>query len=333
MFCGLQVWLDKLTELLWHIYRLRGQVSDVGCAPFPQVTHPADSTHASLPPNAPVPGHKDLETENASSSSVSPSGTDFLPNLSECYGSEWLKFRDQGIVTLGILTKFPKYYVEGLFTPAELLKLLTAFMIAAPISPGSSEYVMPCLLLELASHELDKHRQLDPSSPAAPLLIQFPDKWVPAGVFIILTVYLQKVAGWRLRLSSQKARCLHRNCVEFHLPTGHGGSVTLVDSFEYLEVHVLEASTLACQRACPRIARDILRGVGEVCDRLHYGTPQLKIAFFCHTPSSACSQVPHLAEVVDDELVCSLSGRRSGELGSRDRVWLKLIPSGAAQGI
>lgn len=149
---------------------------------------------------------------------------------------------------------------------------------------------MPCLLRELATSDLDKHRQLDPLFPAVPLLIQFTDNWVPAGIFTILVAYLQNVAGWKLYLSSGNPCYLYCNCVEFSLSSGHRGLVTLVDSYVYLEVHI--KATENCEKSCPLIIRDIFSSMKEAACRLHYSPLQPKIAFFCLTPSPACSRAP-----------------------------------------
>ena len=70
---------------------------------------------------------------------------------------------------------------------------------------------------------------------------------------MVLIAYLQNVAHWQLSLSSGNPNCLHCNCVEFDLPANHRGSLVLVDSFEYLEVHIVEASQRTCKKVCPQI--------------------------------------------------------------------------------
>ena len=56
------------------------------------------------------------------------------------------KFRDRGIVTLELLSKkeFRRHYVQGLFSPVELLELFKKLLIVSPIT--EEEYLMPCLL-------------------------------------------------------------------------------------------------------------------------------------------------------------------------------------------
>lgn len=249
------------------------------------------------------------------------SGGGHFPDLSIFCDKERTKFRNYGIVTVSILKKFPRHYVDGLFTTNELLKLLTAFLVMAPLSESSHEYIMPCLLQGLSPRELDNCRRLS-SSPAAPLLILFSCNCVPAGVFVILTAYLQNLPDWSLSFSSSgNPCCLHRNCVELCLPSSLGGKVTLIDSLKYIEVHVHGVSDGAFEKTCPQIAAEILRGVKGAACRLHYGTLELKTAFPCPSPSSACLG-RHPATVIDNELVCSVSRRKTGEVQDQHRLWL-----------
>ncbi len=113
--------------------------------------------------------------------------------------------------------------------------------------------------------------------------------------------------------------------MEFRLPTGHGGLVTLVDSFQYIEVHVSNAKVKTCSKACSRIVWDIFDGIKRAAVRLQYGALEPKIAFFC----PECKPVPHLAYVVDDEWVCSMSPETSDELTDQHKVWFVPEPGHA----
>lgn len=331
VFCKAQVWLDKISELIVFVYMLLG---------YQQASH---SSHLCLsdgfkaasaePSTSELPSLLLGQPNTASGSQgpglatapvQPPASANTFPDLTECGTSEWFNFRDYGIVTLDILKKFQRHYIEGLFTPVELLKLLTAFLVLAPVTDESPEYIMPCLLQELAPEELHKYRQLDLSSPAAPRLIQFPNGCVPAGVFTLLIAYLRNFARWQLCMdSARNPRCLYRNCVEFDIPTGNRGSITLIDSFEHLEVHIFEASEKTCARNCFRVIQDLMDGVEEVGHRLHYGSLQPKAAFICFSLTHGSGSAPHPAEVVDDEWVCSVDRKIGGELTYRQLVWLE----------
>ena len=105
------------------------------------------------------------------------------------------RFRDHGIITVDLLNQFPKHYTEGVFTPADFLKLLRHLLIVACITEGV--YFMPCLLPELSSKEIDKHRS-GSHSPVAPILICFPGEWVSSGIFVAVIAFLQKDARWEI---------------------------------------------------------------------------------------------------------------------------------------
>jgi len=113
-----------------------------------------------------------------------------------CTG-EWLRFRDEGIITIDFLEKFPKHYVAGLFTPSDLLKLLQALFIIAHLA--GCEYFMPSLLEELQPEELDHYRcgHYGLTLPF-PLLVHYPGGCLPSGLFTSLLAYLQNVCSWKL---------------------------------------------------------------------------------------------------------------------------------------
>ena len=193
-------------------------------------------------------------------------------------GVECHKFRDHGIITNGLLMEFSKHYVEQLFTSHDLLKLLNGRLLVAQIT--DTEHIMPCVLPELSPEKVATYRQLDTNSSATPLLVRCPDNWIPSGVFTDLIAYLQNEVHWQVVLRDDNPVCLYRNCMKFELPTGKRGLVTLIDSFEYLEVHVC-ASPKSCSKLCSQIRQDIFQGLQKAADILGYKSLALQEAFFC----------------------------------------------------
>lgn len=59
------------------------------------------------------------------------------------------RFKNWGILCMTLLEKFKSFYIEGLFTPNHLLKLLESRHAIAIM--GSGDYFMPALLLHLSS--------------------------------------------------------------------------------------------------------------------------------------------------------------------------------------
>eukprot|EP00731_Ephydatia_muelleri_P021695 Em0014g286a len=121
--------------------------------------------------------------------------------------SDLVAFRDHGLLSVELLKKFPKHYIDGLFTPHDLLHLLVSVGAIAVIKDGV--YLMPALLRHLDSVEVS-------SNPSA----------------------------WKVGMEGDKPLCLYRNCITFELE--HSTEiVTLVDMFYHIVVHVNKMSA-AC---------------------------------------------------------------------------------------
>ena len=137
------------------------------------------------------------------------------------------KFRDQGIITLEFLSKmeFRRHYIQGLFSPVELLKLFKKLLIVSQIT--EEEYLMPCLL-----RVSDEPTPFAPSSSVPSLLFYFPHSPL-LGVFCALVAYLLSQAKWKLLFdtSSRSPVKVDRNTVQFEVPGDLPGKITLSDSF------------------------------------------------------------------------------------------------------
>ena len=257
---------------------------------------------------------------------------------------KWMRFRDQGILTVKFLEKFQQHYVKGLFTPPSFLKLLNKLLIAAPLTDDDTQpaslpdHFMPALLDMLPNSELEKHRVL--SSAAAPLLIRFPEGWPRAGVFCCLVIHLMNVCGWKVTFASGNVILVARNCIKFRLPKSPC-YVTLIDAFSYIEVHV-NAPASVCLELCPMIQNFIVSGIEAACTKLHYSNDHPSLAIFCphttddetpstdhtssteQTPSSkVVKPKPHAAEVIAQHCcwTCTES-ELFGEFDAKHKIWL-----------
>ena len=243
IFCDSQVLLDKITELVEHIHRLK--------------TDPSQ--------------HKAVE-------------------------GKLLRFRDQGIVTLELLSKpeFSKHYVPGLFGPVQLLKLFTKLLIVSQIT--DKEYLMPCLLPVTEDPTL-----LSPSSSVPSLLFYFPHS-PPVGVFCGLAAYLLSRAKWKLLFdaSSQCPAKVDRNTIEFEVPGDRPGRITITDSFStYFQVSIQLPAAIASElspEVCPQIQETILAGLRSASRNLNYNNSVPQDAFFCSGDhiTSTDAPVPHM---------------------------------------
>ena len=193
----------------------------------------------------------------------------------EAHDSKWLKFRDQGIVRLEFLSKFPRHFRDGLFTASDLLELLEHLLIVAPLSEG--DYLMPSLLQMLPPKELDKHRTFSHTAPAT-LLIRFPQGWPRSGVFCCLVSFLMNHCQWKICRPSLVAS----NCIKFKIPK-YPCSITLIDSFAYFEVHI-NAPTEVCHEICPIVQQQIFDGIDAASETLHYNSHP-EPGFFCLHPT------------------------------------------------
>ena len=250
---------------------------------------------------------------------------------------KWRKFRDQGILTIDMLEskEFQKHFAKDLFTPSDLIAIMQELLILAPLTSGpigvlscplsELEFFMPTLLRSVPPSELDKHRIFNPS--ADPLLIRFRSGCIRCGVFCCLVVFLIKMCGWQVCLSTGETILLARNCVKFLL-SDFPASITLIDAFHFVEVHI-NADQSICQIVCPKIRKSVLDGVKSADEALHYNSDKPLTSSFCpHKKSILRTRINrHFAETFKDTMFwrCSLNGDLNGTLKPNHKVWLRDI--------
>ena len=252
--------------------------------------------------------------------------------------AKWLKFRDQGIFTIDMLEseEFQKHYEDGLFTPADMIAIMMELLMIAPLtipllgrvdgSFSQVEFLMPSLLRSVPPSELEDHRVF--TSSADPLLIRFVSGCIRCGVFCCLVVFLMKKCGWIVCLPSGEPVLLARNCVKFRLPDS-SGSVTLIDSFSYMEVHV-KARPHVLLTVCPLVRASILEGVDAASDALHYNHDKPVISIFCPHEGATQQGKRHFADIhVSTKLwCCSEDFDLDGDLKTSHTVWLGTAAEG-----
>ncbi len=249
----------------------------------------------------------------------------------------WWKFRDNGIITLEFVEHFTKHYVEGLFSPPDLLKIFMNHLILTPFSPTDSEidftsrtaqYFMPSLLDMLPQDKLMEYRAV--SVLVSPLLIRFPNGWPRAGVFCCLQVYLIRQLGWKLLLDMGKPKLIAQNCVLLS-PPDSSCRVTLIDSFSYVEAH-MEGDKNVCSAMCPTIRNQIIDGIHASCQTLRYSAEKPQSAFFCSCtlscrPYSAyAEEVPRFHAAVllkDGNLRCTVDETITSKVQSEEMIWFQ----------
>ncbi|XP_064400962.1 uncharacterized protein LOC135347051 isoform X4 [Halichondria panicea] len=236
--------------------------------------------------------------------------------------------------------EFQKHYEDGLFTPADMIAIMMELLIIAPLtipllgrvdcSFSQVEFLMPSLLRSVPPSELEDHRVF--TSSADPLLIRFVSGCIRCGVFCCLVVFLMKKCGWIVCLPSGKPVLLARNCVKFRLPDSPG-SVTLIDSFSYMEVHV-KARPHVLLTVCPLVRASVLEGVDAASDALHYNNDKPVISIFCPHEGATQQGKRHFADIhLSTKLwCCSEDFDLDGDLKTSHTVWLgtAIIPAEGA---
>ena len=238
--------------------------------------------------------------------------------ISEPFTGEWKRFRDEGVVTLRMLEdkRFSCHYTPNLFTPTDLIKLFRGLLIFAPLT--TEEYFMPSLLPMIPAEEVKQYRP-PPSSSTAPLLVHFPHKCAPNGIFCALVVHLLSVCGWELLYQTGSSpACVFRNCIRFKLP-GKPATVSLIDCFSFFEVHVkTPIPRILCQ-----IRESVFAGLENASHTLKYDDLKPVVAFFCE-----CGAPPHSATTyIDDKdryLVCTQTPEYAPLCRVHD-VWLREV--------
>ena len=229
-------------------------------------------------------------------------------------GEEYIaRFMNWGILCTTLLEKFKSFYMEGLFTPNHLIKLLESRHAIAEI--GNGEYFMPALLLHLNSDKILQYLK-----QGTPLAITFDNGCIPSGLFCCLVAYLTKLkkSPWRVCKSKDKPLCLYRNCISF-IRDGGLETVTLIDNFLYIAIHLHVGKTKATRKVCSQIRDCIHDGILSVCTVLGYSGVQIGDAFIC-----PCSAEPHLAVVEGREKYiwrCSIEQATSEDLSDDQAMW------------
>ena len=218
-----------------------------------------------------------------------------VPNETTPFDGKLVKFRDQGIVTLDILESFPDGYLKGVFTAADLVKLMEHKLLISPID--ESTYFMPVLLLDLTPCEVARHR-IGPDSAIAPLSILFPCDLVPTGLFCSLVSSLLSAATTPQlclkRNPSDDIDCVASNCIEFSLPDSTGWLV-LINAYTHLELHLSTPVFIEdLVSICLPLRDKVLCSIAIAMQALHFAELKPHYGFLCEasTPHAKVKMTP-----------------------------------------
>ena len=238
---------------------------------------------------------------------------DFVPG-------ELMKFCHLGQVTAQHLEKYPKHYTE-FFTPADLLKLFESLLIVAAIDRDT--YFMPSLLDVLKRSEFDR------PPCGCPLVIFFKDGCAPLGLFSSLIAFLlsdkNKPNSWLIAVDIRK---LYRNYITFGLGDSCPGSVTLIDSATFFEVHLTiecEDLPLLYNGTCRCVSRTILTGLSEAINARNFQNVRYQEAIICPCKESRHTLHPALPSTTTTGTQiwrCTKRPQACGKLKDCHLAWL-----------
>ena len=219
-----------------------------------------------------------------------------VPNKCTPIQGKWLKFRDEGVVTLDILESFPDSYLEGVFTAADLVRLMEYKLLVSPIDQSS--FFMPILLPDLSPEEVAQHRA-GPDSAIAPLTILFPCDLVPVGLFCsLVSSLLSATIPPQLHLKASPSdralmECVASNCINFSLYSDI--SLVLINSYSHLELHLSAPLREDPAPLCLTLKAKVLASIATATHALHFDeleSPQCGFLCEARTPHAKVRVTP-----------------------------------------
>ena len=188
------------------------------------------------------------------------------PNRHEALDFTWTNFCKRGILHRSCLDKFPGGYIEGVFSPKELLQLFRSLCIVSELD--SDEYLMPCVL----PVEKIPCCNPDPSTQSVPaMVVEFPAGGPMLGLFCGLVCYLMNTAKWKLAEHRGVPIHITRSSIHFNIP-GIPGTVTFNDPLSTFFTLTFHGPLGKASHVCPLIRDNILTGIEAVSKSLNYLT-------------------------------------------------------------
>ena len=237
--------------------------------------------------------------------------TDLLP-------PGWPQFKEFGQITKSFLEdkRFSSHYHAGIFTSDDTSHLLEELLVFAKLltDDGPDTWFMPSVLKQVPAVEMAKV-----CASSGSLVVDFPDGGPQNGIFCSLMSHVLSPkhthpCPWKLCLAFNKPTCLYRDCIEFQV-ADYPGTVTLIDCYEYFEVHVSTAEEEK-QELWQHVRNALFSGIETVCETLGYSNNKPRPAIIC---PRAHSDKTHPAYIIKNELwKCACDPRVHGKLRHLD---------------
>ena len=242
------------------------------------------------------------------------------------YYGKWL---NRGIITIELLSEnFEKHYVDGLFSPHDLIEIFQHLLIVTPFRLFSQKqnkrFYMPSLLSLLPPTQVNDKRADLLKTGLIPLVLHFKSNWQCCGVFCCLQVYLIKECEWEIEMEDHQPS---RNFVQL-IHREEDCFITIIDGFSFLEVH----SSNNRKDMLSLIYENVHSGLRLAYQALKYSYEDPEVAFLCphelpSTEASASPQVPHHPARVlakGTSMRCTQRNRMMYKLGNGHKDWLSV---------
>ena len=248
------------------------------------------------------------------------------PEMQRNLSGMWKKFSQCGILSIDCLKKFPAHYVDGVFSPADMMRLFVKLFIVSEVNEG--EYLMPCVL------KVDMLTSCNPepkTQSVPPMVLHFPKGAPWYGVYCGTICHVITVNGWKLFEDPHTGEFsnITRNSVHFSLPGYQGNcKVTINDSFDnyfLVTIHVPHDVPLyneTVSRMCMEIHSTLVSAIDEATEKLNYTPDRPIVSFLCEEHMSS-SLHPATISKVGDELICTKHLTHGGSLTVQHRIWLR----------
>ena len=318
VFIDPQVILDKVSELVEFMFELQepADQDESSTDNTPAAARSDGGQQSSTSPNTP-PGAASATPEKPPLKELTP--TPKKPSCSSTLDTDllppgWQQFNEFGQITKSFLEdkRFSSHYHAGIFTSDDTIHLLEELLVFAKLSTddGPDTWFMPSVLKQIPNTELPK----ECTSSSGSLVVDFPDGGPQNGIFCSLMSHVLSPENthpcpWKLCLAFNKPTCLYRDCIEFQV-SDYAGSVTLMDCYEYFEVHVSTAEEEK-QELWQHVRNALFSGIETVCETLGYSNNKPRPAIIC---PRAHSDKTHPAYIKNELWKCASDPRVYGKL-------------------
>ena len=247
------------------------------------------------------------------------------PEMQGILDERWNKFSQCGILSIECLKKFPAHYVDGVFSPADMMRLFVKLFIVSEVNEG--KYLMPCVL------KVDKLTNCNPepnTQTVPPMVLHFTKGTSRYGVYCGTICHVITVNRWKLFKDPHTGEFANitRNSVHFSIPGFRGNcKVTINDHFDNFFLVTLHVPTDVPSyaetvfRMCLKVRHTLVNAINKATEKLNYTPDEPVVSFLCEEHMSSSLHPATISEI-GDELLCTKDLIRGGPFTTQHKVWL-----------